>query len=93
MRYLNKIEGYKRAGFNVIPQERKFTGFELVKKELEKKYNDGWMFEKMFRMPLRQHVQEAGLFYDFDDDVLKLITTLNVEKSSPNFFPSSGISV
>lgn len=93
MRYLYKIEGYNKAGFNVIPQEKKFTGFELVKKELEKKYNDGWMFEKLYRTPLQQHVQEVGLFYDFDDNVLKLITNLNAEKSGPSLNPSSGIGV
>jgi hypothetical protein len=51
-RYPLKVEGYQKAGFDVIPQETKYTGFELVKKYFENITGDGWTFEKRFRHPL-----------------------------------------
>lgn len=50
-RYFEKIDGMKKVGFNVTPQEFKFTGFEKVKKHFEELTGDGWAFEKMFRHP------------------------------------------
>jgi hypothetical protein len=92
-RYLHKIEGYKRAGFNIIPQEKKFTGFELVKTALEETYKDGWMFEKLFREPLKQHIQEIGMFYDFDSEVVNLVRELNLKYSGSSLNTSTGITV
>jgi hypothetical protein len=51
-RYKTKIKGYESMGFSIIPQETKFTGFELVKDHFEKLSGDGWEFEKKFRYPL-----------------------------------------
>lgn len=51
-RYLCKLNGYVRANFNIIPQNKKYTGFELVKKYYENITNDPWEFEKRFRVPL-----------------------------------------
>jgi len=51
-RYKAKIKGYEEMGFSIIPQETKFTGFELVKDHFEKIAGDGWAFEKQFRYPL-----------------------------------------
>ena len=51
-RYLCKLNGYVRANFNIIPQNKKYTGFELVKKYYESLTNDPWEFEKRFRVPL-----------------------------------------
>lgn len=92
-RYLDKVYGYTLTGFNIIPQEKKYTGFELVKDELEKIYGDGWAFEKLYRMPLRELVKEIKVFFDFDDDVIDLIKRLNIEKSRPSLNTASGISV
>jgi len=52
VRYNDKLAGFKTAGFDVIPQQQKYTGFELVKKYFEKISGDGWEFEKRFRYPL-----------------------------------------
>ena len=42
------------AGFNIIPQAAKFTGFEEVKEKIKDfDSGDGWAFEKRFRFPLR----------------------------------------
>ena len=53
-RYTAKVIGYKNHGLNIIPQENKYTGFELVKEYFAEKFNDGWAFEKMFRVPLQK---------------------------------------
>jgi hypothetical protein len=51
-RYLDKVELFKSIGFDVIPQNTKYTGFEKVKLYYGEKYKDGWFFEKQFRYPL-----------------------------------------
>lgn len=56
MRYDDKVLGYQRAGFDILPQDTKYTGFELVKKYYEDRTGDGWYFEKMFRHPLEKSI-------------------------------------
>lgn len=51
-RYRQKISSYLLAGFNIIPQDKKYTGFELVKDYFANLHNDGWAFEKLFRNKL-----------------------------------------
>lgn len=51
-KYKIKTAGYRSAGFDIIPQETKLTGFERVKEEYKKQNDDGWAFEKNFRTPL-----------------------------------------
>lgn len=58
IRHLDKVQGYTRAGFKIIPQETKYTGFELVKKYYEDRTGDGWYFEKMFRHPLERSLNK-----------------------------------
>lgn len=53
-RYKQKVRGYQKAGFDVVQQAQKYTGFELVKKYLEQKTGDGWTFEKLYRHPLER---------------------------------------
>lgn len=60
LRYLQKTRGYKRAGYDIIPQEQKYTGFELVKKHLEEKTGDGWTFERLYRHPLEKIFDKFG---------------------------------
>lgn len=50
-RYLCKVAGYEKHGFEIIPQKTKYTGFELVKEYFAETYKDGWAFEKLFRFP------------------------------------------
>ena len=51
-KYQQKIIGYKRIGFDIMPQPTKYTGFEKVKELFEEQTGDGWAFEKQFRYPL-----------------------------------------
>lgn len=93
-RYKDKVEGYRRAGFNIVPQETKFTGFELVKKYYEDKSNDGWAFEKLFRYPIERMLKADtyGLpeIYLPDEYAVKL---LELHRNNSLSIPSSGIAV
>ena len=51
-KYLQKVIGYKRIGFDIIQQDTKYTGFEKVKDLIEEQSGDGWAFERQFRDPL-----------------------------------------
>ena len=51
-KYAAKLIGYRRVGFDLVPQPQKYTGFELVKDYFEEQTGDGWAFEKQFRNPL-----------------------------------------
>ena len=51
-KYAAKLIGYRRIGFDLMPQPQKYTGFELVKDYFEEQTGDGWSFEKRFRHPL-----------------------------------------
>lgn len=57
VRYANKVMGYYKAGLDII-ESQKYSGFEKVKEYFEQQTNDGWEFEKRFRLPL-----EKGLGY------------------------------
>ena len=59
-RYEAKLIGYKRMGFDLMPQPQKYTGFELVKDYFEEQTGDGWTFEKRFRHPLSK--MEGGIY-------------------------------
>lgn len=81
-RYIRKVNAYQLAGFNVIPQETKFTGFELVKKYYEQITGDGWTFERRFRHPLVALLDNDKNSYNFDltdeqSEVLRLIQLNN----------------
>lgn len=65
-RYFQKVKAYQRVGFNVIPQETKITGFELVKKYFENLTGDGWMFERKFRHPLVAELNKDKTSYKFN---------------------------
>lgn len=52
--YQAKIDGYRNMGFEVIPQQQKYNGFEEVKRYYEEMTGDGWTFENEFRVKLQQ---------------------------------------
>lgn len=53
-RYQSKIFSYRTMGYDVIPQEQKYNGFENVKKYYEEMTGDGWTFENEFRYPIKK---------------------------------------
>jgi hypothetical protein len=57
--YNAKIQGYKTMGYDVIPQEQKYNGFETIKKYYEEMTGDGWTFEHRFRDPIKKY---AGIY-------------------------------
>ena len=90
-RYLEKIEGYRQAGFKIIPQTKKYTGFELVKQELEKMYGDGWAFENKFREPLRFISPYYQVKINFTNDFIDGVKKLYAEKSATSQISCPGI--
>jgi hypothetical protein len=85
LRYADKINGYVRAGFNIIPQKNKQTGFELVKKYFESKTGDGWDFEKKFRFPLIQEIKNLNTFpskFIFQLGIEELLTKIYIQNMS-----------
>lgn len=85
LRYLSKINAYVRSGFNVIPQKRKQTGFELIKLKLEVKNKDTMSFDKYFRMPLIQALQCPDIKkvrFNFLNSVDKTVNLIHDENSS-----------
>lgn len=52
-RYQSKILSYKTMGYDVMPQEQKYNGFETIKKYYEEMTGDGWTFEHQFRSPIK----------------------------------------
>ena len=76
--YKSKIKGYQNVGFKIIPQETKYTGFELVKKYFENLTGDGWAFEKRFRHNLEKVLKppyKSKLL--IDDELQKLIVSIH----------------
>lgn len=51
--YNAKVQGYNTMGYDVMPQEQKYNGFETVKKYYEEMTGDGWTFEHQFRSPIK----------------------------------------
>jgi hypothetical protein len=85
VRYAAKILGYRNHGFDIIPQENKYTGFELIKDYFAEKFNDGWAFEKMFRLPLQKKFGTA-----FGDLALSENQTAIIDRLYYKRFGSSG---
>ena len=89
-KYDAKLVGYRRVGFDLMPQPQKYTGFELVKDYFEKQTGDGWAFEKQFRRPLSR--MDGGI-YNKDQHTYKISLTTDQQKALDSIylknFPSS----
>ena len=89
-KYEAKLIGYRRVGFDLVPQPQKYTGFELVKDYFEEQTGDGWAFEKRFRSPLSS--MDGGI-YGKDRHLYKVKLTANQQKALDSIylkhFPSS----
>ena len=59
-RYYSKCNGYKKVGFKITEQEKKFTGFESVKEFLKNETGNGWEFEHRYRHPLEKQFEFFG---------------------------------
>lgn len=80
-RYAAKLIGYCKHGFDIIPQDNKYTGFELVKDYFAEKFNDGWAFEKMFRLPLQKMFGTASGMLTLTENQTAIIDKLYYESS------------
>ncbi|MFZ3229761.1 MAG: hypothetical protein WA160_06125 [Pseudobdellovibrio sp.] len=72
--YGYKYKSYQEGGFEVIPRENKFTGFELIQKYYDQlaKTENNYEFNRLFRKPLEE-------MFPFPDVYLQLIPE--------NYFP------
>ena len=59
--YQVKINGYRKMGYDIIPQTQKFNGFESVKNYYEEMTGDGWTFEKQFRNKIVQQIGKLNV--------------------------------
>lgn len=53
--YKVKMTGYANMGYTVMPQNKKYNGFENIKKFYEEMTGDGWTFEREFRYPIASY--------------------------------------
>jgi hypothetical protein len=79
-----KLKGMWLNGLDVIPQEQKFNGFELVKKQIESQTHDAWMFEKLYRHPNHGKYPEYGSELRLSPSVERRLTKLNNQFSLLN---------
>lgn len=77
IRYANKIMGYHKANLDVI-ESKKYSGFEKVKEYFQQQTNDGWEFEKRFRLPLEKDLNHFTQYvkFEFLPDVQEYLTGL-----------------
>lgn len=77
-RYHSKIIAYDKIGLEIYPQDQKYSGFENVKKYLESLTNDGWEFEKRYRIPLENHfnLSMSVPIFRFKDNIENYISQL-----------------
>ena len=94
-RYEQKIKGYQRTGFNIIPQNKKYTGFELVNKFYDDLTGDGLAFEKRFRHTLVNHLKRYDFYlyqFELSNDQLEDLSRIHFINLAPTLSTSSGIS-
>lgn len=96
IRYIRKVDGMERAGFKILPQINKFTGFELIKKKLEKDMGDGWAFEKLYRHPLEKLLIKHSMgptLFRFKEGVDQIIKSIYSYNFIPGIRPPARIRI
>jgi len=74
-RYGKKCQAYMKEGFKIIPQDKKYTGFEFVKLYFQNKTGNPLEFENNFRYPL-ERIHNTNRFdseFDISEDVMTTI--------------------
>lgn len=74
--YESKVNGFKMLGLPITPQDKKYTGFENIKANLERMTGDGWSFEKMYRYPYQAIVPDYQGVLRASSEVLNKFSTL-----------------
>ena len=82
-KYAVKVAGYRKMGIDIMPQDTKYTGFELVKDYFEEQTGDGWTFEKRFRYPLSR--MDGGK-YNKDTHTYKLNLTVEQQQKLDSIY-------
>lgn len=87
LKYKNKVEGYLRAGLNVVRQKQKFTGFEKVKNYFAELTGNGWEFEQRFRNPLQDlfFINRVKPYkFLFESNVKEFVISIHNKNFTPN---------
>ncbi len=86
LKYTHRLNGYHKAGLNVVRQKQKYTGFEKVKKYFELQTGNGWEFEQRFRHPLENLFFKNPLFkFKFLDGLHEQILTIHSKNLTSTF--------
>jgi hypothetical protein len=72
--YANKIQGMYNLGFNVLPQEKKMTGFEEIKIMLKEKVRAKFIFDKWYRDPYKRKYKDYGSKFQLDPEIVDILT-------------------
>jgi len=81
IQYGNKIQGMYNLGFNVIPQKRKLTGFEEIKKMLKDTVKSNYVFDRWYREPYQKKYINYTSRLELNKDI-EFILTSSVKDSS-----------
>jgi hypothetical protein len=93
--YAAKINAYIRSGYNVLPQKKKYTGFEYVKLHYARKYKDAWTFEKKFRNPLNDtlKIYNNKVKFKFYPNVENYVNELHYHYSSDKILLNNYVNI
>lgn len=72
--YAYKIQGMYNLGFNVLPQEKKMTGFEEIKIMLKERVKGKFVFDRWFRDPHRRKYKDYGSRFQADPEIIDILT-------------------
>ena len=72
--YANKIQGMYNLGFNVIPQEKKMTGFEEIKIMLKERVRGKFIFDKWYRTPYLKKYKDYGSLFQLNPEINNILT-------------------
>ena len=72
--YASKIQGMYNLGFNVIPQEKKMTGFEEIKIMLKERVKGKFIFDKWYRTPYLKKYKDYGSLFQLNPEINNILT-------------------
>lgn len=72
--YASKIQGMYNLGFNVLPQEKKMTGFEEIKIMLKERVKGKFIFDKWYRTPYLKKYKDYGSLFQLNPEIVDILT-------------------
>lgn len=75
--YASKIQGMYNLGFNILPQEKKMTGFEEIKIMLKERVRGKFIFDKWYRDPYKRKYKDYGSKFQLNPEINNILTNSN----------------